>query len=51
VPEAPCPCCGSQAVRLPAPTGCDIMTAPAVFPPPRGAGTLAAWARTWKETG
>ena len=28
--------------------GCDIITAPAVYPPPRGAEALAGWARTWK---
>ncbi len=28
---------------------CDIILAPAVFPPPRGAGGLAEWARTWKK--
>lgn len=28
---------------------CDIIKAPAVYPPPRGAAALAAWARTWKE--
>lgn len=27
--------------------GCAIMTAPAVFPPPRGTEALAEWARTW----
>ncbi|MES1243656.1 MAG: ArsA family ATPase [Acidobacteriota bacterium] len=30
--------------------GCAIMTAPAVYPPPRGAEALAGWARTWKRT-
>jgi arsenite-transporting ATPase len=29
--------------------GGDIMTAPAVYPPPRGAEALAGWARTWKS--
>lgn len=29
--------------------GCAIMTAPAVYPPPRGAGALSGWARTWKK--
>jgi arsenite-transporting ATPase len=29
--------------------GCAIMTAPAVYPPPRGAEALARWARTWKK--
>ena len=29
--------------------GCAIMTAPAVYPPPRGAEALARWARTWKR--
>lgn len=28
--------------------GCAIMTAPAVYPPPRGAEALARWAQTWK---
>ncbi|HYG64823.1 MAG TPA: TRC40/GET3/ArsA family transport-energizing ATPase, partial [Thermoanaerobaculia bacterium] len=51
VPETPCPWCGPPAGSRPPAGGCDIMTAPAVFPPPRGAGVLAAWARTWKETG
>ncbi|HEX2224581.1 MAG TPA: TRC40/GET3/ArsA family transport-energizing ATPase, partial [Thermoanaerobaculia bacterium] len=27
---------------------CDIIETPAVYPPPRGAAALAAWARTWK---
>jgi arsenite-transporting ATPase len=30
--------------------GGDIMTAPAVVPPPRGAEALAGWVRTWKPT-
>lgn len=29
--------------------GCAIMTAPAVYPPPRGAEALSGWARTWKK--
>lgn len=29
--------------------GCAIMTASAVFPPPRGAGALAEWARIWTK--
>jgi len=28
---------------------CAIMTAPAVFPPPRGTAALAAWAGDWKD--
>lgn len=28
--------------------GCAIITAPAVYPPPRGAEALAGWARSWK---
>jgi arsenite-transporting ATPase len=28
---------------------CDIMTAPAVFPPPRGIAGLAAWVRSWER--
>ena len=28
---------------------CAIILAPAVFPPPRGAGVLAEWVRTWKN--
>ena len=51
VTETPCPWCGPPAANRPVFRGCDIMTAPSVFPPPRGAGVLAAWARTWKETG
>jgi arsenite-transporting ATPase len=27
--------------------GCVIMSAPAVFPPPRGVSTLRAWGQTW----
>ena len=30
--------------------GCAIITAPAVYPPPRGAEALAGWARTWKQS-
>ncbi len=30
--------------------GCAIITAPAVYPPPRGAKALAGWARTWKQS-
>ena len=30
--------------------GCAIITAPAVYPPPRGAEALAGWARTWKKS-
>jgi arsenite-transporting ATPase len=30
--------------------GCAIITAPAVYPPPRGAEALAGWARTWKPS-
>jgi len=35
---------------LKVPTGCAIITAPAVYPPPRGAEALAGWARTWKQS-
>ncbi len=35
---------------LKVPTGCAIITAPAVYPPPRGAEALAGWARTWKPS-
>ena len=31
------------------PKGCAMITAPAVYPPPRGAEALAGWARTWKQ--
>ncbi|MEA2562044.1 MAG: arsenite/tail-anchored protein-transporting ATPase [Acidobacteriota bacterium] len=31
------------------PTGCAIIIAPAMYPPPRGAKALAGWARTWKQ--
>jgi arsenite/tail-anchored protein-transporting ATPase len=30
--------------------GCAIITAPAVYPPPRGAEALAGWARVWKKS-
>lgn len=30
--------------------GCAIISAPAVYPPPRGAEALARWARTWKPS-
>jgi arsenite-transporting ATPase len=30
--------------------GCAIITAPAVYPPPRGVEELAGWARTWLRT-
>ncbi|MFP5289089.1 MAG: ArsA family ATPase [Thermoanaerobaculia bacterium] len=29
--------------------GCAIISAPAAYPPPRGAEALAGWARTWKQ--
>jgi arsenite-transporting ATPase len=38
----------SDRVRTDYGDGCAIMTAPAVYPPPRGAEALAGWARTWK---
>jgi arsenite-transporting ATPase len=38
----------SDQVRTGYGDGCAIMTAPAVYPPPRGAEALAGWARTWK---
>ena len=38
----------SDPVRTGYGDGCAIMTAPAVYPPPRGAEALAGWARTWK---
>jgi arsenite-transporting ATPase len=37
------------ALRRRCPAACDIMTAPAVFPPPRGVAALAVWAREWKD--
>ena len=40
----------SDQVRTGYGDGCAIMTAPAVYPPPRGAEALAEWARTWKKT-
>jgi len=38
-----------ELLKVP-PTGCAIITAPAVYPPPRGAEALAGWARTWLRT-
>jgi arsenite-transporting ATPase len=40
----------SSEVRTGYGDGCAIMTAPAVYPPPRGIEALAGWARTWKKT-
>jgi arsenite-transporting ATPase len=37
------------ALRRRCQTACDIMTAPALFPPPRGVSALAGWAREWKD--
>ncbi len=37
------------ALRRRCPAACDIMIAPAVFPPPRGVAALAGWARGWKD--
>lgn len=50
-----CGCPGGETSRSEVPRlrkgcrGCAIMTAPAVYPPPRGAEALSGWARTWKK--
>jgi arsenite-transporting ATPase len=54
-----CPRCGSPAGEAAAALArdcarlasgpCAIMEAPATFPPPRGAGGLAHWIRTWNR--
>ncbi|MFL6201486.1 MAG: ArsA family ATPase [Thermoanaerobaculia bacterium] len=40
----------SEGVPKGFPRGCAMITAPAMYPPPRGAEALAGWARTWLRT-